>query len=419
MSDALAMSAVSMVLQYYLFNLYATVSAEFGGTVQVSSLAPDMVQALITGATNPQPRVNLFLHQVTFNANWRNVGLPSLAADGITRLKNPPLALDLHYLLTAYGTVDWQAEALLGYALLMMHQNPVIARSDITAAFAALSGGSPYEPGNPVSGFLAGSGLADQLEMIKITPATLGREEMAWLWTALKADYRPTFPFQVSVVLITTPATTSYSFPVISLNLTVQPGPPAQLLEIVPPSGKAAAVSGDTVTVTGLSLGGANQVTLTNARLGISNSVVPTAVTDVSVSFVVPPDTVANPMPAGTYDLSVLLVDPNGNQQRTGTLPMAVAPVIVSFPGPTTTAITVTCSPNVLPVQSVSFILNSQSTPAPSFTTTTNTFTFSFSPPLSHGSYVMRLLVDGISSAVILISPLPASPPYFKPNVTV
>ena len=38
--------------------------------------------------------------------------------------------------------------------------------------------------------------------MLKITPSTLGREEMAWLWTALKADYRPTFPFQVSVVLI-------------------------------------------------------------------------------------------------------------------------------------------------------------------------------------------------------------------------
>jgi hypothetical protein len=426
MSDALAISAVSFVLQYYLFNLYSTVSAEFGGNVQVSSLAPDMAQALVTGATSPQPRVNLFLHQVTFNPSWRNVGLPSLAADGATRLKNPPLALDLHYLLTAYGTVDWQAEALLGYALLMMHQNPVIARADITAAFNALPGGTilpPYEPGNPVSSFLAASGLADQLEMIKITPATLGREEMAWLWTALKADYRPTFPFQVSVVLITPPVQTTFSFPVISVSLTAQPGPPAQLLQVAPPTGVAVPASGDTVTITGLSLAGATQVTLTNARLGIDHSVAPTSVTDTTVKFVVPPDTAANPMPAGTYELSLLLVDPNGNQQRTGTIQLAVAPVIVTATATTTaanTTVNVTCSPNVTPAQSVSFILDSLSAPAQPIPLTTNSLNFQFTPPLIAGSsHVMRLQVDGISSQVNLISPLPAAPPYFKPTVTV
>ena len=51
--------------------------------------------------------------------------------------------------------------------------------------------------------------------MIKITPATLGREEMAWLWTALKADYRPTFPFQVSVVLLQPQQNTSLALPVL------------------------------------------------------------------------------------------------------------------------------------------------------------------------------------------------------------
>ena len=38
--------------------------------------------------------------------------------------------------------------------------------------------------------------------MIKLTPATINREELAWLWTALKADYRPYYPFDASVVLI-------------------------------------------------------------------------------------------------------------------------------------------------------------------------------------------------------------------------
>src|SRR6516164_10632549 len=158
MSNALAIPGVTAVLQSFLNSVYNNAFSVLG-SVSVSAVAPDIVQASLGNSKNAAPQVNLFLHQVTPNAAWRNIGLPSLAADGGTVLKNPPLALDLHYLLTAYGTVDWQAEALLGYALLMMHQNPVIARSDITAAFAALSGGSPYEPGNPVSGFLAGSGL--------------------------------------------------------------------------------------------------------------------------------------------------------------------------------------------------------------------------------------------------------------------
>ena len=46
---------------------------------------------------------------------------------------------------------------------------------------------------NPLWNALASTGLADQIEMIKLTPSTLGREEMAWVWTALKADYRPTY----------------------------------------------------------------------------------------------------------------------------------------------------------------------------------------------------------------------------------
>ena len=87
--------------------------------------------------------------------------------------------------------------------------------------------------------------------MIKITPATLGREELAWLWTALKADYRPTFPFQVSVVLIEPQLPASAALPVLSRNIVAQAGPPAQLLSVEPPTGQAAPALGDTVIVTG------------------------------------------------------------------------------------------------------------------------------------------------------------------------
>jgi hypothetical protein len=43
MSDALAIAAVSAVLEFYLDNVYTTLSTLFGGTVKVGSLAPDLV----------------------------------------------------------------------------------------------------------------------------------------------------------------------------------------------------------------------------------------------------------------------------------------------------------------------------------------------------------------------------------------
>src|ERR1700753_2311001 len=240
MSNALAISGVTAVLQYYLGGVYSGLSALFGGTVTISSQAPDILQNTFSSGGTTQNQVNLFLHQVTHNPAWRNVDLPSLAADGKTQLKNPPLALDLHYLLTAYGSFDWQAEALLGYALLLLHEHPVISRNDVRNALSSVT--SIHLP--QLATALATSGLADQIEMIKITPATLGREEMAWLWTALKADYRPTFPFQVSVVLIESKQSGVTPLPVLVRDILVQASmnsPLPAITLITPASGQPAA----------------------------------------------------------------------------------------------------------------------------------------------------------------------------------
>ena len=116
------------------------------------------------------PRLNLFLYQVTPNAAWRNVDLPSRDANG-RRVSNPPLALDLHYLLTAYGVADLQAEVLLGYGMQLLHENPVLSREAIRTAL------NP----SPVSGALLPSvyqalrsaDLAEQVELLKITPSAM------------------------------------------------------------------------------------------------------------------------------------------------------------------------------------------------------------------------------------------------------
>jgi Pvc16 N-terminal domain len=403
MSSALAISGVTAALQYHLGNVYSGLSSLFGGTVVVSAQAPDLVQNTLGDGSTLQNQVNVFLHQVTYNTGWRNVGLPSLGADGTTRLKNPPLALDLHYLLTAYGSTDWQAEALLGYALLMLHENPVLARADISTALNGLTTSNPH---NPLSAELGASGLADQFEMLKITPSTLGREELAWLWTALKADYRPTFPFQVSVVLMQPQLPLSAALPVLSRSIAAQAGPPAQLLQILPPTGQTAAGPGDAVTVSGLSLTGATQIVLGNPRLGIQYPpFAPTSVTDGTITFSVPND--AAKLPAGVYNLSVLFKSSTGTVLKTSnTLPLPIAPSILAAPAPSAVAsgggtlVTIGCNPQVLPNQNVSLIMGATAVPPQPFTGAAATLAFQFTPALPKGSYLARLQVDGIVSTV-------------------
>src|SRR5579863_5588420 len=142
MSNALGISAVSAVLQS-LFNTVFNQPSSPLGSVLVSAVAPDIVQTSISGSSSAQLRVNLFLHQVTPNSAWRNMSLPSMGPDGTTRLTSPSLALDLHYLLTAYAAQDTEAEALLGYAILMLHENPILPRSEIRSALAGLPTTAP------------------------------------------------------------------------------------------------------------------------------------------------------------------------------------------------------------------------------------------------------------------------------------
>ena len=68
MSDALAISGVSAVLQFYLGNMYSGLSAQFGGTIALSAQAPDPAQSRFADLTTTENQVNLFLHQVTYNA---------------------------------------------------------------------------------------------------------------------------------------------------------------------------------------------------------------------------------------------------------------------------------------------------------------------------------------------------------------
>jgi Pvc16 N-terminal domain len=204
MSNALGIAAVSAVMRDLLNNGLVDASV---GDVTVTAQSPDKVK--LDG--DEQSQLNLFLYRVTPNQGWRNVDLPSFDASG-NRVSNPPLALDLHYLLTAYGSADFQPEILLGYGMQVLHENPVLDRQAIrnTLTPGPVTGG--ILP--PALQTLTAAEIADQVEQLKITPETLGSDEISNVWGAIGAHYRPTAGYLVSVVLIESRHTTRPALPV-------------------------------------------------------------------------------------------------------------------------------------------------------------------------------------------------------------
>jgi hypothetical protein len=220
MSNALAIASVVAVLKDLLNNglIDHNVSASVGD-VLISTLPPDRIDAL---DNEKKSRLNLFMYQVTPNAGWRNLGLPARNARG-DRVNNPPLALDLHFLLTAYGMEEFHAEILLGYGMQLLHETPVLTRDAIRRSLAPpspVSGGSGL-PANLQALFT--SELAEQVEQIKIVPQSLSTEEISRMWAAFQAKYRPTVAYQASVVLIESRASTRSALPVRARNVYVMP----------------------------------------------------------------------------------------------------------------------------------------------------------------------------------------------------
>ena len=219
MSNALAIASVSFVLVDLLNNglIDRNISSSIGDVI-VTAWPPDKVDAL---QTEGQSQLNLFLYNITQNQAWRNVGYPSRDSSG-DRIDNPPLALDLHYLLTAYGAEQFHSEILLGYGMQLFHETPFLPREAIQQSLSAptlVSDASPALPSGMLNLFT--SGLANQVEMIKIWPQTLTTEEISRLWTAFQAKYRSTAAYQCSVVLIQSEASTKKAPPVRRRTVTV------------------------------------------------------------------------------------------------------------------------------------------------------------------------------------------------------
>ncbi|BAV06604.1 Protein of unknown function [Filimonas lacunae] len=221
MSNALAIAAVTQVLKDLLNDglINNDVTGSLGTTVTVTTTAPDRVDTSVAGE---QSQLNLFMYQVSVNSGWRNHNLPSHNAAG-ERINNPPLALDLHYLLTAYGATDLHPEILLGYGMQLLHDHPILSREAIRKSLQPVSGDNSFS-NLPLSlRSLASSKLDEQVELLKITPEQLSAEELSKFWTAFQNKYRPTAAYKVTVVLIESEKSTKVGLPVKERGLYVMP----------------------------------------------------------------------------------------------------------------------------------------------------------------------------------------------------
>jgi hypothetical protein len=430
MSSPLAIAAITAVLRDLLNNglIDHNITGSLGSNVDVTAVAPDTIAV---DGTKARTQLNLFMHQVTPNAGWRNEGLPARDGRG-TRLSNPPLALDLHYLLTAYGVAELHSEILLGYAMHLLHETPVLDRQAIRTA---LSGGTvPGAILPPAFQALSAADLADQVEQIKITPTTMSTEEMSRLWSALQAHYRPTVAYHVSVVLIEAQRATRSALPVLTRGprdilsgrergvlagaSLIPPYP--MLTAIEPPNQQLAALPGDTLVLRGHNLEG-NAVVVRFEHPRLSNPIdiaVGINANGENLNVTLPNDAAAQlAWPPGAWNVTLVVQRPGETELRsTNTLPLMLAPRLdiaastaVRDAGSGAVTLALVFTPQVRPGQKVSLNAGGHEALPGNLTTPTGNLDFVF-PELAAGPQWLRLRVDGADSELVNRA---ATPPQF------
>lgn len=418
MTTALGLAAVTAVLRGLLQGFLVD---EGVGTIvpgaDVTALSPDR---LSTGTTRPVG-LNLFCYGVSQNPGWRNESLPSRSGEG-ARLSNPPLALDLHYLLTAYGTDDLHAEVLLGYGMQRLHEVPMLERETIRSIL--------QDPAI-LSGRLADAGLADQVEAIRVAPEVLGTEEVGKLWTAFQSAYRPSAAYRASVVLIQAREPVRSPLPVLTRGapdpasgreegVVVVPGlelpvPTVEALDT--PTGIPVVRLGDTIRLTGHHLAGtAHDVVFEHATLtGVSVRVAPDAVSEESVEVTLP-GAAPGDWAAGIFSVRVTLIQ-DGEDRTTNALPLGLAPdpdfagATVSPAGPVTT-IALPVLPPVRPEQEAVLIVGDRQVTAAGRTAVASSLDFLVEDPTA-GTHPSRLRVGGVESLLVDRTTVP---PTFDPS---
>jgi hypothetical protein len=383
----------------------------------------------VRGGNTTPDQLNLFMFQTALSGAWRNMDVPRQSGAG--DIGPPPLALNLHYIVTAFGQGDDETRShrWLGGAMRVLHDHPVLGAAEIRNASVE-------------------SGLEAQVERVRITPQPMSLEEISKLWTTFQTQYRTSVAYQVEVVLIESRRTARVPVPVLRRGkgplegVTAVAGATLPVLEGVRlPHAQSSALLGDEIVVEGRNLGGASAVRMTAMSPGLPAaavfSLVPSAATDSELRVTLPDDAAARrAWIAGFYSLSAI-VNRDSQEWSSNALPLSLAPRIEAVAPPSPVArdgnqdvtLTITCSPEMrlAPVdaqhmrfaQQVVLLVDAgrhvapQSPPAPPPApapppVSTNTLVFQFHVDANEvGEHLIRVRVDGVDMPVVdrLVTP--------------
>jgi hypothetical protein len=139
-----------------------------------------------------EPKVYIYLYQVTPNAAARNLELPVRSADGTAR-QRPFVALDLHYLLTFVGDEKkLQPQTMLGSVVSLVNSRPVLSPAEIRIA---------KMPGDDLP--LIGNDADVPVVDVRFTPLGLSLEDMSKVWSVfLQTPYALSVVYRASMVLV-------------------------------------------------------------------------------------------------------------------------------------------------------------------------------------------------------------------------
>lgn len=336
MSNTLAIAAVTSTMRHVLHESLGGAQPGPVGGADVTTYRPAQLSDADT-VGNDASGLNVYLYQVTPNHAWNLSDLPTRHGDG-SLARRPVAALDLHYLVTAYGDEEaLEPQRLLARGALALASTPVFTKGVIQAAI------DKYDA-DP-TGFLADADLADQAEIVKVSPTPLSLEEMSKLWGVLGTPYLLSLAYTATVVLIEADAMPRRALPVRERVVAVRPMTPIRLVAVAVDGG-GAAVIGATLVLTGGGLLAAHTVvTVGGVRL------VPDASsTTTRVTVTLTPD-----VPAGVHAVQVLRLQPAdpvaGTPERvtdrSSSLPLMVLPTA----GPVTTTATLVRIPVAPPLR--------------------------------------------------------------------
>ena len=369
MSNADAVAAVTLTLKQVLKDALEGVE----GAKRVSTLPP---QEALEDETDVS--VNLFLYHVDLNAALGNM---DLSVNGLDPTGHPPLALQLHYLLTAFGTGEEgvATHKALGRCMSALHDHPLLGPAEIERA-------------------LSSSDLHRQIERVRVTFDPMTAQEMHSLWQSYQVRYRPSVAYLASAVLVESQRPTPAPLPVLEVGTRVVgdalPRVPT-LVALEVPNGRPAAELGDELTLHGHHLDTVESVVVRPARHPEHTT---TLRARVKTGEMITVDLRDTNLVAGIHAVSA--TTPGGG--TTNDVPLVLAPRIVMLRSsgrtgrPPDTQVTVRCVPRVRARQRVSLLVGTRE--VPSATPGEPQFRLADLLKLEDGAYPVRLRVDGVDS---------------------